>query len=136
MPKVVTCLLINNKGKLLILKRSNKVSTYKGQWGGVAGYVEENENPYDTAIKEIREEVGIKEENVTLIKKLNPIEISDFYNEIKYEWKIFVFLFKIEKKGKINIDWEHSTYRWILPLKIKNYDTVPYFKEVVSKLLL
>ena len=46
MPKAVTCLLINDNGKLLILKRSKKVSTYKGQWGGVAGYIEEGESPH------------------------------------------------------------------------------------------
>jgi 8-oxo-dGTP pyrophosphatase MutT (NUDIX family) len=46
--------------KLLILKRSDKVGTYKGLWGGVAGYVEENEEPYETALKEIKEEVGIE----------------------------------------------------------------------------
>ena len=43
MPRVVTCLLVNNEGDLLILKRSNRVRTYKGLWGGVAGYVEEDE---------------------------------------------------------------------------------------------
>ena len=59
MAKAVTCLLINDEGKLLILKRSDKVRTYRCLWGGIAGYVEENEDPYDTAVKEIREEVGI-----------------------------------------------------------------------------
>ena len=68
MPKVVTCLL-THKGKLLILKRSEKVRTYKGMWGGVAGYIEEDEDPYETAIKEIREEVWIKKNNVRFIKK-------------------------------------------------------------------
>jgi 8-oxo-dGTP pyrophosphatase MutT (NUDIX family) len=136
MPNAVTCLLINDEGKLLILKRSNKVRTYRGLWGGVAGYVEENEDPYDTAVKEIREEVGIKEENVSLIKNLDPVEFTDFYNGEKYNWKIFTFLFKTEKKDKINIDWEHSEYRWIPPSEIKNYDTVPYFKDIVSRLLL
>ena len=41
MPKVVTCIL-QYKNKILILKRSNKVGTYKEMWGGVAGFVEEN----------------------------------------------------------------------------------------------
>ena len=59
MPKVVTCLLMKDS-KLLILKRSDKVSTYKGLWGGVAGYIEEHEEPYETALKEIKEEVGIE----------------------------------------------------------------------------
>lgn len=134
MPKVMTCLLINNKGRILILKRSDKVRTYKGQWGGIAGYVEENEEPYMTAIKEIREEVGIKEEDVTLVKKLDPVSFTDNYNEIKYDWEIYPFLFKIGKEEKIKIDWEHTDYRWILPSEIKNFNTVPLFKEIVTEL--
>jgi len=136
MPKVATCLLINDDGKLLILKRSDKVRTYRGLWGGVAGYIEDNEEPYDAAIKEIREEVGIEKEKIRFIKKLDPIEFNDFYNGENYNWKIFSFLFKIEKKEKINIDWEHLEFRWITPLEIEKYDTVPKLKDIVSKLLL
>lgn len=136
MPNVATCLLINDYGKLLILKRSNAVRTYKGLWGGVAGYIEENEEPYETAIKEIREEVGLEKDKISLIKQLDPIEFTDSYDGKVYDWKIFSFLFKIEKKSKIIIDWEHLEYRWIPPLEIEKYDTVPYLKEIVSKLLL
>lgn len=135
MPKVVTVLLINDEEKILILKRSNKVNTYKGMWGGVAGYIEENEEPYETATKEIKEEVGLKEEDVELLKKLDPISFTDFYEGKQYDWKIFPFLFKLKDKRKIKIDWEHSEYRWITPPQIKEFDTVPHLKEVVSKLL-
>ena len=136
MPSVATSILINNDGEILILKRSNKVKTYKGLWGGIAGYVEENEEPYDTAIKEINEEVGLKKGDISFIKKLDPIVFTDFYEKKRYDWKIFVFLFRIRKKSKIKIDWEHSEYRWILPSEIAKYETVPHLKEVVSKLLL
>ncbi len=136
MPKVATCLLINDEGKLLILKRSEKVRTYKGLWGGITGYIEENETPYETAIKEIKEEVGIKKEDVSLIKTLDPIEFTDFYRREQYDWIIFPFIFKVNKKGKINIDWEHLEYWWILPSEIEKYDTVPLLKDIVSKLFM
>ena len=135
MPRVVTCLLMNEDGKLLILKRSDKVKTYKGLWGGVTGYVEEGEEPYQTALKEIREEVGIKKEDVHLIKKGDNVEFTDFYEGKKYNWSIHPFLFRIEKKGKLQIDWEHSEYRWILPPDIVGYDTVPHLKEIISKII-
>jgi 8-oxo-dGTP pyrophosphatase MutT (NUDIX family) len=136
MPKVVTCLLVNNEGKLLILRRSDKVKTYKGLWGGVAGYIEENETPYETAIKEIKEEAGLEKKDVDLVKKSDPIHLTDNYNGERYNWEIFPFLFRTEKKKKIDIDWEHLEYRWIAPPDIVKYDTVPYFREIVSKLLL
>jgi 8-oxo-dGTP pyrophosphatase MutT (NUDIX family) len=133
MPKVVTCIL-TNKDKLLILKRSDKVSTYKGLWGGVAGYVEEHEDPYDTAIKEIKEEVGLKKEEVSLIKRCDPFTFTDYYEGKRYDWTIYPFLFRIEKRDKIKIDWEHSKHKWISPSDIEKYDTVPHLKEIVFKI--
>jgi len=133
MPSVVTCLLKHN-GKLLILKRSDKVRTYKGLWGGVAGYVEDDETPYETAVKEIKEEVGIERGNVRLIKKSDPVRFTDCYNGKKYDWIIYSFLFTIEKDVKVKIDWEHTEFRWILPSEIEKYNTVPHLKEIVSKI--
>lgn len=136
MAKVTTCLLVNEKGELLLLKRSDKVSTYKGMWGGVAGYVEIDEEPYETAVKEIREEVGIKEDEITLIKQLDPIKLVDHYKEVRYDWEIYVFVFKVEKKDKIHIDWEHYEYKWVPPSEIEKYNTVPHLKKIVSELLM
>lgn len=132
MPSVVTCLLKHN-GKLLILKRSDKVRTYKGLWGGVAGYVEDDETPYETAVKEIKEEVGIERGNVRLIKKSDPVRFTDCHNGKKYDWIIYPFLFTIEKDVKVKIDWEHTEFRWIPPLEIEKYNTVPHLKEIVLK---
>jgi len=136
MSRVVTCLLINEDGKLLILRRSRMVKTYKGLWGGVAGYIEENEKPYETALKEIREEVGIEKKNAALIREIEPFEFDDFHDERKYDWFIHPFLFKIKVVEKLKIDWEHSEYKWIDPSEIENFDTVPYFKDIVSEVLL
>jgi len=132
MPRVVTCLL-EHEGKILLLRRSERVGTYRGLWGGVAGFVEENEDPYEVAIKEIKEEVGIDEDDFRLIKQGNPVSFIDIYEGKEYDWTVFPFLFKIESKNKIKIDWEHSNYEWIVPSDIKNYETVPRFKEIVLK---
>jgi len=134
MPKVASCLLKNKEGKILLLKRSEKVRTYKKMWGVVAGYIEENEKPYETAIKEIREEVGILEDKLELIEKLRPIEYTDIYKGEKYDWKIYPFVFLVKKKGKINIDWEHLEYCWIHPADIEKYNTVPRLKEIVKSI--
>jgi 8-oxo-dGTP diphosphatase len=135
MPSVVTCLLLDKNENILILKRSDKVRTYKGCWSGVAGYVEEGEEPVDTAFKEIREETGLTNNDIELIKTLEPIEFTDFYEEEKYDWKVYPFLFRVQKENKIRIDWEHISYRWIKPSDIDKFETVPRLREVVLKLL-
>jgi 8-oxo-dGTP pyrophosphatase MutT (NUDIX family) len=134
MPQVVTCVL-EHDGKILLLKRSNLVGTYRGLWGGVAGFVEELEDPYETAIKEIREEVGIGVDSLELIKQGDPLEFSDTSEGKRYDWIVYPFLFHVESKELVRLDWEHEEYRWIYPSEVKKFDTVPEFDEVVLQLL-
>ena len=134
MPQVVTCLL-EHGGKILLLKRSNLVRTYRGLWGGVAGYVEELEDPYVTAVKEISQETGIDLDSLMLVKKGDPIEFSDTYEGRRYDWIVYPFLFHIEDKGLVQIDWEHEEYRWVSPSEVKKLDTVPGLDEIVAQLI-
>ncbi len=134
MPQVVTCIL-EHDGKILLLKRSNQVGTYRGLWGGVAGYVEELEDPFDTAFKEIREEVGVDPEAVELICKGTPLEFSDTYEGKRYDWVVYPFLFHLQSKDLVHLDWEHEEYRWVYPSEVKRLDIVPGLDDIVRELL-
>lgn len=133
MPQVVTCIL-ENKGEILILKRSEQVRTYRGLWGGVAGYVEQDEDPFETALKEIQEEAGLNHKDVKLVKRGDPIRFTDVYNGQEYDWVVYPFVFTVEDRDLIRIDWEHSEYQWINPLDIEKYETVPHLKDIVKKM--
>ncbi len=124
--EVVTSILVHD-GKILLLRRSNKVSTYRGKWAGVSGY-KENLSPVDAARKEIIEETGIND--AKLIREGGFIYVRDG----KRLWKIHIFLWEI-KSDNISIDWEHTTYQWIKPEEIKNFETVPGLKDVLERLL-
>jgi 8-oxo-dGTP diphosphatase len=130
----VTCIL-EHDGKILVLKRSNQVGTYRGLWGGVAGYVEEFEDPYDTALKEIREEAGVEVDAIELIRKGTPLEFSDMYDGKKYDWIVYPFLFRLQAKELVRIDWEHEEYRWVYPSEVKKMQTVPGLDDVIRQLL-
>jgi 8-oxo-dGTP pyrophosphatase MutT (NUDIX family) len=104
-------------------------------WGGVAGYVEELEDPYDSAVKEIRQETGIDLDDLELVRKGDPIEFSDTYDGRRYDWIVYPFLFHIESKELVQIDWEHEEYRWVSPSELKKFDIVPGLDEVVAQLL-
>lgn len=134
MSQVVTCLL-EHDGRILLLKRSDQVGTYRGLWAGIAGYVEELEAPYDTAIKEIREEAGITVDALELVRKGEPIEFSDTYEGRRYNWVVYPFLFHVQSKELVRIDWEHEEYRWVHPSEVKKLDTIPGLDEVVKQLL-
>ncbi|MCK4352190.1 NUDIX pyrophosphatase [candidate division WOR-3 bacterium] len=126
--EVVTCFL-EFGGKILILKRSEKVGTYQGKWAGVSGYVETT--PDKQALKEIREETGLRKSDIKLIRKGKPFEILD--ERLKRKWIIHSYLFHINNPDKIRINWEHTESKWIFPRELSNYSTVPELKETLNK---
>ena len=130
--RIVTS-FIKNSNKILILKRSNKVRTMKGLWSGVSGIIENNEVPIDRARIEIFEEVGIKSEQISLVKNIEKIKISSPQYE-NHEWIVFSFLFETEKT-EIKLNWENPEYRWIMINDLKNYETVPNLYKILINLL-
>jgi 8-oxo-dGTP pyrophosphatase MutT (NUDIX family) len=123
---VVTCFLEHDK-KIPLFRRSERVGTYRGRWAGISGYLEKGQIPYEQALKEIREETGLSEEDVRLLKEGEPLEAID--EEMGRKWIVHPYRFQVIKPEKIAIDWEHSELRWIAPGDISRYDTVPKLLE-------
>jgi 8-oxo-dGTP diphosphatase len=129
---VITVFLEHDK-KILILKRSRKVRTMKTKWGGISGYVEEEE-PLKRALKEIEEETGLNDKNVTLLRIGEPLEAVES-NEQEITWIVHPYLFG-SNTDQISIGWEHDEYRWISPGEIKNYETVPRLGDAFDRVTL
>ena len=130
--RIVTSFL-SNGDKYLILKRSGTVKTMKDLWGGVSGVIEGNEEPLKRAKKEIFEETGIREDQISLVRtaKEIPVKSTQYYN---HAWIVFPFLFSTGE-FKLRLNWENSEYRWISTNEISNYQTVPSLDKVLASLL-
>jgi len=130
---IVTSFIINDQ-KILLLKRSNQVKSMKCLWAGISGIIERgDETPLSRAKIEIFEEVGIKEEDLKLLKSIQQLRIvsSQYKNHV---WNIFPFLFKA-KNPEIKLIWDNSEFKWIEPNEIKNYETVPELEKILFSLL-
>ena len=130
--KIVTSFITSN-GKMLILKRSSKVKSMKNLWAGISGIIEKNEAPLERAKIEIFEELGIRENEIKLIKAADKMKVfSPQYKN--HEWEVFPFLFETNSP-KIKLNWENSEYKWILPKELKNFEAVPNLNQVLLNLL-
>jgi 8-oxo-dGTP pyrophosphatase MutT (NUDIX family) len=125
---VVTCFLESN-GKILILRRSEKVGSYQGRWAGVSGYIESTAG--EQALIEISEETGLSGDEIELVRKGEPLIVED--KEMGIRWVVHPYLFYIKNREKIKIDWEHKEFRWIQPGEIDDYQTVPMLKEALQR---
>ena len=129
---IVTSFLLNQE-KILILKRSENVKTMKNMWAGISGIIENDEDPLTRAKIEIFEEVGIKENEIKLLKIGNEIDIiSPQYKN--HQWHVFPFLFETYNL-EIKINWENSDFKWINPVELKKFDIVPSLEKVLLSLL-
>ncbi len=131
--EVVTSFL-KFEGKILILRRSESVSTYKGRWGGVSGFIEEGEEPVERATKEIKEETGLKRGDLELLREGKSFSFGDEDEEINIKWIVHPFLFRTKTK-KIKINREHFEFKWIRPEELVKYFTVPKLEKSLKRVL-
>jgi nicotinamide-nucleotide amidase len=125
--RVVTCFL-EHDGKVLIVRRSQKVGSFRGSWSGISGYMEKS--PDEQALTEIREEAGLGRELLVMTRKGEAMEMVDVPGGRC--WMVHPYLFHVTLPGKIKLDWENTEMRWVLPGQLKRYRTVPGLAEALQ----
>ena len=60
----VLIIFIKYKDRILLLKRSGKVSSYKNMWSTVAGFIDEQKPLKQKILEELKEETGILKESI------------------------------------------------------------------------
>lgn len=127
---IVTSFLFKD-GKVLLLKRSDKVGSFRGKWAGISGFIED-ESSLEAALREIKEETDVDSKYLELLKIGTPFDIEDKINDTIWSINPFLFLYN---GSKIKIDWEHDTFTWASPSEIDRYDTVTNLKETLYSLI-
>lgn len=126
---VVTCFLLDPKGRLLLLRRGSSVGSYRGRWAGVSGYLETD--PLEQAFTEMREEVGLDRQDLILLSVGQEVKVED--PGLERVWVVHPFLFRVKDPTRVRLDWEHSEYRWIDPSELSAFPTVPGLAEALGR---
>lgn len=132
---VVTCFLMRRApagfDQVLLLQRSERVRTYRGHWAAISGYLEQDATPLQQAREELREEVGLGEDEAILVRAGEPLTFTD--ETVGITWTVHPFLFQLREGGVIRTDWEAQTSRWMTPMEIDTVATVPMLREVLAR---
>ncbi|QQS39473.1 NUDIX hydrolase [Candidatus Woesebacteria bacterium] len=118
--------LSNSDGKILLLKRSDKVNM-AGYWSFPGGALEKNEDIYTSAKREVMEETKSRIDN------LFPFAI---YTHLDGDNSAVVAGFMSQDSvDSIDLNWEHDDYVWVKPDKALDYKLTPHCKYFVNKYL-
>lgn len=126
-------IFVKYKDKILLSKRSNKVRVYQNKWNVIAGYLDELKPIRNKILEEVKEELGINENNVSLIHLSKPYKFKD--REVNKTWISHPVLIELKNRPKIKLNWEHTEYKWIRPGELKNFDTVFKLEENLKRAL-
>jgi len=121
---------IQVSGKILLLRRSSKVGSYRGKWAAVSGYLEGNEDPAQRALIEIGEETGLTSAQVKLVRVGEPLRAYD--ETVDVVWVVHPFLFE-GSEPTVHLDWENSEFQWVRPDALREHETVPKLREAFDR---
>lgn len=113
--------------QFLIFKRSTQ-KIYGNQWRMVGGKVKEGESSWQGAIRELKEETGL-----IPIKFWTIPSVNQFY-EAKSDMvhSIPAFAAEIDADSQIQLDEEHSDYKWVSIESIEPYISWPEQRRLMK----
>lgn len=133
---VVTCFLMRRdrgQPEVLLVRRSDRVRTYRGRWAAISGYVEANTSPREQAHVELVEETGLPREGFRLLREGAPLAVRD--SEQGLNWTVHPYLFEVAEPDRINLDWEAAEARWVDPAEMLVLPTVPRLADAYARVV-
>ena len=113
--------IVDDRQRLLILKRPDLPIWARCKWALPGGKVEKGETPLEAAIRETKEETNLDVWDLTHIPKYSKSDV-DFYVVGGYN-------------GQVQIDEEHEDWRWVARHEITDYDLAPHVLELYDWVL-
>ena len=120
----VDCLVVNDQGEFLLVKRDNE--PLRGEYWMPGGRVHKGERLADAVHRKMREEIGI---DIDIVENVGFFE--EFYEKTKENAEGGVhsisFVYRVKPKSHdVKLDAQSSTWGWFkeLPKKLRQYTTI------------
>lgn len=122
----VYAILRDEKGKFLLLRRSENSHTNPGKWDLPGGKLAPGENLQDAVVREVWEETGIS---------IVPGEIAGYVTFELPEKKVIAIVYDGGYFiADVKLSYEHMEYAWTSLDSILGMDTLPvYFKDFFKR---
>ena len=118
--------IIERRGKILIVKRSNQEDHRPGIWETVGGRMDNAESPEIELKREISEEVGL------IVDVKHPFNIFSFVRDTG-EFVVGITYICKYISGEVLLSHEHTDYKWITPASFADLESVDSLSQEIMK---
>lgn len=112
----VGAVITNPVGKILLIKRSQKLDWHPGEWEIMYGRIAQHEDPKDGLTRELNEELRI---SVTVGGPLTCWHIYRGHEETAENELVGITFLATTDQTEITLSDEHEEYRWVAPEEAK-----------------
>lgn len=129
MQKIATnCYLINSNGHILLAMKKRGFGV--GKWNGSGGKIQPGETPEDTAVREVKEEIGIHLDKKDL-QKIG--EVS--YRNPDPNWGMYVHIYVAKNWKGEPVETEEMKPQWFDPKDVLALPAWSDFKYLFAKIV-
>ena len=98
-----------------------------GYWNFPKGKIEREERSFETALREVREETGLRPQDLRVLRNFRAHERYTFYRGKQKISKLVILYLAETRRSEIRVSHEHEGYGWFLYEEAKK--TLGRFKE-------
>ncbi len=110
---------------VLLLKRDTSV--LKDVWCYIGGGIEEGEKAWEAALREVKEETGITDLSLYSSNQFDQI----YSPKENYIYIAPVFVGYVDESQKVNLNYEHTDYKWVSFKEAFDTVSIPGNEEVL-----
>jgi 8-oxo-dGTP diphosphatase len=121
-------ILLRKDGKILTIRRSITAPTRPLQWDLPGGMLDFGEDPKVGIIREIREETGLKVNELSLFDTSSKILDSG-------EFRVVICYTAFTTKAKVVLSYEHDDLKWVTPQEFLRIKASPTHKKFVRRFI-
>ncbi len=126
--RIFNALIFNEKGEILLLKRSEDDRYFPGHYNILSGKLEDKEGYIEGLMREVKEEIGVE------ISSSNIIEQQGFeftrWKGIIWKMQPFRILFS---GAEMVLNEEHLRYVWIKPEEVDGLELTPQVMDMIER---
>ena len=113
----VVAVILEYRGRIALLKRSQSVGHDRDRWHCITGYLEPGTTAAQQARVELYEETGLGPNDISLLESRDRLSISDATGS---PWLVHTFK-AVTSRRRLSLNEEHVTYRWTHPAKVSRF---------------